>query len=113
MNVFLPLRDVTRALGPTSFKLGSHHWDHECQYPDRAAKRLAATAVEVTPELKKGALLLYDYRVMHRGGANATGRATAGRVRDEIQTGLDRHVELPPELDLGRGRGRGRKSLIK
>jgi predicted nicotinamide N-methyase len=72
VNVFLPLRDVTRALGPTSFKLGSHHWDHECQYPDRAAKRLAATAVEVTPELKKGALLLYDYRVMHRGGANAT-----------------------------------------
>ena len=73
VNVFIPLEDVPSEKGPTAFKLGSHRWDHSNPYPTRDDLRALEMAPIVTPTLKKGSLLLYDYRVMHCGGANRTG----------------------------------------
>ena len=72
-NAFVPLVDVSAEMGPTRFRRGSHAWDHDDPYPDRRARRLAAAAEEVAPPLARGSVLLYDYRVMHAGGANASG----------------------------------------
>lgn len=44
---------------------------------DGAERRRQAAAEEVVPELPRGALLMYDYRVMHRGGRNASADAGA------------------------------------
>ena len=71
-NAFVPLVDVSAEMGPTRFRRGSHAWDHDDPYPDRRARRLAAAAEEVAPPLARGSVLLYDYRVMHAGGANAS-----------------------------------------
>ena len=73
VNVFIPLEDVPSEKGPTAFKLGSHRWDHSNPYPTRDDLRALEMAPIVTTTLKKGSLLLYDYRVMHCGGANRTG----------------------------------------
>ena len=70
VNAFVPLVDVPASLGPTHFRRGSHAWDHDSPYPAAAERRRQAAAEEVAPELSRGALLLYDYRMMHPGGAN-------------------------------------------
>lgn len=57
-------------LGPTHFKRGSHAWDHDAPYLTSAARRRQDLAEEVAPELARGSLLMYDYRVMHGGGRN-------------------------------------------
>ena len=72
-NAFVPLVDVPENMGPTRFRRGSHAWDHDDPYPDRRARRLADAAEEAAPPLARGSVLLYDYRVMHAGGANASG----------------------------------------
>ncbi|KAJ8613773.1 hypothetical protein CTAYLR_008849 [Chrysophaeum taylorii] len=67
-NVFVALRDVTRALGPTEFALGTHRDPHAIsraptlEYEENV--RLAA------PLLAAGDALVFDYRVLHRGLAN-------------------------------------------
>lgn len=71
-NAFVPLVDVPENMGPTRFRKGSHVWDHDDPYPDRRARRRAEAAEEVAPALARGSVLLYDYRVMHAGGANAS-----------------------------------------
>ena len=71
-NAFVPLVDVPSDMGPTRFRRGSHAWDHDDPYPDRRARRLADAAEEEAPPLARGSVLLYDYRVMHAGGANAS-----------------------------------------
>ena len=71
-NAFVPLVDVPSDMGPTRFRRGSHAWDHDDPYPDRRARRLADAAEEAAPPLARGSVLLYDYRVMHAGGANAS-----------------------------------------
>ena len=71
-NAFVPLVDVPAEMGPTRFRRGSHVWDHDDPYPDRRARRLADAAEEVAPPLARGSVLLYDYRVMHAGGANVS-----------------------------------------
>ena len=70
VNCFAPLVHLPARLGPTRFKRGSHAWDHDAPYLTRAEERAREAAEEVAPELARGALLVYDYRTMHAGGAN-------------------------------------------
>ena len=64
LTVFVPLQPLTAANGPTEFRLGSHR--------SRAndTKRLRQDGVAVMCDA--GDALLFDYRVDHRGLANAS-----------------------------------------
>ena len=61
VSVFVPLVDLTPANGPTEFQLGTHIKANLVQPRRRCSAACAA-----------GDLVVYDTRVMHRGGANAS-----------------------------------------
>ena len=63
LTVFVPLQPLTAANGPTEFRLGSHRRRAD-------AKRLRQEGVAVMCDA--GDALLFDYRVDHRGLANAS-----------------------------------------
>ena len=63
LTVFVPLQPLTAANGPTEFRLGSHRRRDD-------TKRLRQDGVAVTCDA--GDALLFDYRVDHRGLANAS-----------------------------------------
>ena len=70
-NVFVPVKDVQPTDGPTEFIHGSHAWDHDTAYVTTTERKSQAAAPRFQPHiLKAGSMLVYDYRVMHRGGAN-------------------------------------------
>jgi len=70
-NCFVPLAKVSRLEGPTEFIHGSHLWRHDAAYVTTPERKAQAAAPRVQPELMTpGSLLVYDYRVMHRGSAN-------------------------------------------
>ena len=73
VNVFVPLVDVPASMGPTHFRRGSHTWDHDSPYLTGDQRRIQERAEEVVPELSRGSVLMYDYRVFHRGGSNLSG----------------------------------------
>ena len=64
LTVFVPLQPLTAANGPTEFRLGSH------RRRGNDAKRVRQDGVAV--ECDAGDALLFDYRVDHRGLANAS-----------------------------------------
>jgi hypothetical protein len=64
LTVFVPLQPLTAANGPTEFRLGSH------RRRANDAKRLRQDGVAVMCDA--GDALLFDYRVDHRGLANAS-----------------------------------------
>ena len=79
-NVFVPVKDVHPTDGPTEFIHGSHEWDHDAAYVTSTERKSQDAAPRYQPHvLKAGSMLVYDYRVMHRGGANesTTRRALA------------------------------------
>ncbi|KAJ1637634.1 hypothetical protein T492DRAFT_951220 [Pavlovales sp. CCMP2436] len=59
--VFVPLCDVTLENGPTEFRVGSHVKANILQPPAQLALPCPV-----------GSLLLFDGRVLHRGGANSS-----------------------------------------
>ena len=64
LTVFVPLQPLTTANGPTEFRLGSH------RRRANDAKRMRQDGVAVMCDA--GDALLFDYRVDHRGLANAS-----------------------------------------
>ncbi|CEM00963.1 unnamed protein product [Vitrella brassicaformis CCMP3155] len=71
VNVFVPLEDITKSIGPTELHPRSQFlWSYWGGQLDGAEDHLAP----VTPCLNKGAALLFDYRLKHRGLANKTQR---------------------------------------
>ena len=64
LTVFVPLQPLTAANGPTEFRLGSH------RRRANDAKRLRQDGVAVTCDA--GDALLFDYRIDHRGLADAS-----------------------------------------
>ena len=69
-NCFVALRDVPKIQGPTEFIFGSHKFDHDAPHETTKARKKREKAKRVAPELRKGDILLYDYRTLHRGGEN-------------------------------------------
>lgn len=65
VNVAVPLIDVSLDCGPTAVWPGSHRWPPQAK---------CDVADAVTPELARGDCLLIDYRTMHAGMPNASGR---------------------------------------
>jgi len=76
----VPLVDVTEHVGPTEFWVGTHQ---EPTYhalkteqkvtttPTPEASPDASTATILAPA---GSAILFDYRTIHRGGANSSGK---------------------------------------
>jgi len=69
-NAFVALHDVNQNQGPTEFICGSHRFDHDAPYVDTKTRKKQERAKKVSPELLRGDILIYDYRTLHRGGAN-------------------------------------------
>ena len=69
VTCFVPLVDVHRRNGPTELRPGSHAAGDVYAFGrwlDAGDPRVACVA----PELRAGEVLLFDYRVSHRGRAN-------------------------------------------
>ena len=71
-NVFVPLVDVNRSLGPTELRPGSHYLTRNLAPMMLAAKARGKLRSPVMPILRAGSALLFDYRVLHRGRANTS-----------------------------------------
>jgi len=70
LNVFIPLVDITRENGPTEFRVGSHRYTNNLAKGMLLAFARKKNKPNEAPLLKKGSVLLFDYRVLHRGCAN-------------------------------------------
>jgi len=68
ITVFVPLIDMRPDLGPTEFYPGTHRRD--C--PEYAACETGATCGVAFSNARAGDAVLFDYRVLHRGGANSS-----------------------------------------
>ncbi|KAL7542698.1 hypothetical protein ACHAXR_012003, partial [Thalassiosira sp. AJA248-18] len=76
-NVFLPLVDVPLVAGPTELRPGTHYYTRNLAPMMLAAKARKTLRPAVAPEMRMGDVLLFDYRILHRGRAN---------MNDEITT---------------------------
>ena len=75
LNVFIPLVDVTQLNGPTQFRPGSVNMTRNLKIEMlKAMVRKTLRPLEC-PTLMKGSVLLFDYRVLHRGTANRSNEA--------------------------------------
>ena len=71
-NVFIPLVDVPREMGPTELRPGSHYYTRDLTKMMLGAMARKELRPTVTPELNRGDALIFDYRILHRGRANAS-----------------------------------------
>eukprot|EP01040_Poterioochromonas_malhamensis_P000200 gene200-209_t len=69
-NVFIPLVDLTEELGPTEIRPESHHYTNNLTKGMLLAKLKKQIKAPVKPIVKKGSILIFDYRVLHKGCAN-------------------------------------------
>jgi hypothetical protein len=72
MNIFVPLHDLTLAMGPTELRPGTHYHTRNLAPMMLAAACRKTLRRAVAPILATGDVLIFDYRVLHRGGANKT-----------------------------------------
>eukprot|EP00522_Entomoneis_paludosa_P008041 CAMPEP_0172450244 /NCGR_PEP_ID=MMETSP1065-20121228/8669_1 /TAXON_ID=265537 /ORGANISM="Amphiprora paludosa, Strain CCMP125" /LENGTH=302 /DNA_ID=CAMNT_0013202023 /DNA_START=150 /DNA_END=1058 /DNA_ORIENTATION=- len=71
-NVFCALEDVSLELGPTELRPGTQVHTRNLGPMMLAAKCRKTLRAPVTPLLKAGDALVFDYRILHRGLANTT-----------------------------------------
>lgn len=71
-NVFIPLHDIPLEMGPTEFRPGGHFLTRNLAPMILAAKCRRTLRRPVWNPLQRGDVLLFDYRVLHRGRANKT-----------------------------------------
>lgn len=72
LNVFVPLVDMSLELGPTEFRPGTHYHTRNLAPMILVAKARKTLRPPALPLLKKGDMLLFDYRVLHRGRQNSS-----------------------------------------
>jgi hypothetical protein len=72
-NIFVPLRNVSLQMGPTEFRPGSHIYTRNLAPMMLAAKARKKLRAPAAPLLNRGDILVFDYRVLHRGLANRSG----------------------------------------
>lgn len=71
-NVFIPLQDIPLDMGPTEFRPGGHYLTRNLAPMMLAAKCRKTLRKPVWPAQAFGDVVLFDYRVLHRGRANYT-----------------------------------------
>lgn len=71
--VFLALQDVTEAMGPTTFLLGTHTKKENARFHDSSQdirdKQISSSGYRLST-LKKGDCVIFDARILHCGNAN-------------------------------------------
>ena len=72
LNVFVPLVDVDDANGPTEMRPGSVSLTRDLKKAYMKAFLTKKLRAVDAPNLEKGSVLLFDYRILHRGKANTT-----------------------------------------
>lgn len=72
LNIFIPLHDVPRRMGPTEFRPGGHYLTRNLAAMMLAAKCRKTLRAPVWPALIEQDVVVFDYRVLHRGRANTT-----------------------------------------
>ena len=76
LNVFVPLVDITEDNGGTEFFLGSHRLTGESEnivWQDSAHKeRIGCTGDPIAFTCRAGSVIIFDYRILHRGLANTS-----------------------------------------
>ena len=72
VNIFIPLHDVPLRMGPTEFRPGGHFLTRNLAPMILSAKCRKTLRVPVWPALVQQDVVLFDYRVLHRGRANTT-----------------------------------------
>jgi len=70
LNVFVPLVDVDENNGPTEMRPGSVALTRELKKSYMRAFLTKKIRPVDAPNLEKGSVLLFDYRILHRGKAN-------------------------------------------
>lgn len=78
LNVFVPLVDVPLELGPTQFRPGTQVHTRRLGPMLLAAQARKTLRAPVTPTLQRGDVLVFDYRVLHRGLANRGSSHSSG-----------------------------------
>lgn len=76
LNVFIPLTDISEEIGPTEFCVGSHVMQASKASMQHIAANELSKAKVIGPLLKKGDVLIYDYRTCHRGTQNLSMKET-------------------------------------
>lgn len=72
-NIFIPLCDMpSMEWGPTELRPGSHYYTRNLAPMLLGAACRKELRPTVAPLLQQGDVLMFDYRVLHRGLANAT-----------------------------------------
>ena len=72
LNIFVPLVDVPLSMGPTEIRPGSQYYTRDLTKMMLGAMARKELRPSITPELKRGDCLLFDWRVLHRGRANTS-----------------------------------------
>ena len=72
LNVFVPLVGLTADRGPTEFRPASHRLTRDLTRLMLLAKARKTLQAPVTPLPQPGEAILFDYRILHRGKANAS-----------------------------------------
>lgn len=89
LNVVVALHDIELEMGPTKFAVGSQRISNQLKYPSLKRKKLIYQNDGTTPEylaqasqqpiprthtqrMESGSSIVFDDRVLHRGGANSS-----------------------------------------
>jgi hypothetical protein len=72
LNIFVPLDHVPMERGPTEFRPGTHYHSRNLGPLMLAAKCRKSLLPPYCATLQQGDVLLFDYRVLHRGRANVS-----------------------------------------
>ena len=88
INVFCGLHDTQLLeLGPTEFVVGSHHME-----PESAIEKTDTGEEVVSAVLGKGDILLYDYRICHRGTSNISMAASQSEGKKKKKSSSDEGI---------------------
>ena len=77
VNVFVALTDITLDMGPTELRPASHFLTRRMAKMMLLAKVKKRLHVPVTPTMRAGDAVVFDYRVLHRGTPNTSERPRA------------------------------------
>lgn len=77
LNVFIPLTDIPLELGPTEFRPGTQYHTRNLAPMMLLAKARKVLRPPTTPVPMLGDVIIFDYRILHRGRANVSPRPRA------------------------------------
>ena len=74
LNIFVALDDVTLEMGPTELRPGTHKLTRDMSRQMLGAMITRRLRPKIRPPMRKGDMVIFDYRTLHRGVANAATR---------------------------------------